>query len=107
MHKISYLMFSFYLVCDYVPMDGPVKARGKTVRSHKNVEDFETCTKFCDENSKCKSFLHDSKKKNCILKDLLLTGSEPIVKKNKIFYSVYKICDKGTKSSLMFRSRAF
>ena len=90
-------MFLFYLECDFVPMDGPVKARGKTVRNYKNVVDFETCTKFCDDNAKCKSFLYDSKKKNCILKDLQLTGLEPIVKKNKIFYSVYKICDKGIK----------
>lgn len=78
-------------------MEGPTKGnnRGKSVKTHKNVEDFQKCTKFCDENSKCKSFLYDSKKKTCALKDLLLTGTEPIVKNNTIFYSVYKKCNEG------------
>ena len=83
-------------------MEGPTKGnnRGKSVKTHKNVEDLKMCTKFCDENSKCKSFLYDSKKKTCALKDLLLTGTEPIVKKNTVFYSVYKKCNEGKKSSL-------
>ena len=78
-------------------MDGPTMGnnRGKTVKAHKEVEDFKTCSKLCDENEKCQSFLFHTNQKVCTLKDLLLTGTEKIVKNNKVFYSVYKLCNEG------------
>ena len=69
--------------------------RGKTVKAHKEISDLETCTSLCDENTKCKSLLYHSEKKICTLKDKLLDGSEQIVKKNKIFFSVFKSCRQG------------
>ena len=78
-------------------MDGPTlgKNRGKTVKTHKDIIDLKGCTDLCDKNSKCQSLLYHAKNKVCTLKDLSLTGSEEIVKKNKIFYSVYKTCKIG------------
>ena len=76
-------------------MDGPTMGnnRGKTVKAHKEIADFKTCSDLCSENAKCQSFLFHSKDKVCTLKDLLLIGTEPIVKKNKVYYSVYKVCE--------------
>ena len=78
-------------------MAGPTMGnnRGKTVKGHKQISDLETCTNLCDENTKCNSLLFDSKKKTCMLKDKVLDGSEQIVKKNKIFFSVFKSCREG------------
>ena len=78
-------------------MAGPTMEnnRGKTVKSHKQISDLETCTRLCDEDTKCKSLLYNSKKKACTLKDKLLDGSEEITKKNKIFFSVIKSCREG------------
>ena len=38
-------------------MDGPTMGnnRGKTVKSHKQISDLETCTTLCDEDTKCTS----------------------------------------------------
>ena len=89
--------FALYLECSYTPMDGPTMGnnRGKTVKSHKQISDLQTCTALCDEETKCESLLYHSEKKICTLKDKLLDGSEQIVKKNKVFFSVFKSCREG------------
>ena len=82
-------------------MEGPTESdnRGKGIGFHKDVESLEACIELCKANEKgCESFLYESNKKTCALKDLILTGSEPIVKKNKIYFSVYKTC-KGNNIS--------
>ena len=78
-------------------MEGPTMGnnRGKTIKTHKDILDLKGCTDLCDESSKCESLLYHSNNKVCTLKDLSLTGSEQIVKKNKIFFSVYKTCKEG------------
>ena len=89
--------FALNLECSYSRMDGPTLTnnRGKTVKAHKEISDLETCTSLCDEHTKCKSLLFHSKQKACTLKDKLLDGSEPIVKKNKSFFSVFRSCRQG------------
>ena len=85
-------------LCTFTQMEGPTEQdnRGKGVGTHKEVESLEACIELCKANEKgCESFLYDSNKKTCALKDLVLTGSEPIVKKNKIYFSVYKTCKEG------------
>ena len=83
--------------CTYVPMDGPTLSnnRGKGVGSHKDIAELKECTDLCDQNNKCQSVLYHAKNKVCTLKDLILTGSEEITKKNKNYYSVYKACKEG------------
>ena len=78
-------------------MDGPTMKnnRGKTVQSHKNISDLETCTSLCDEDTRCKSLTYYSTKKFCSLKDKLLDGSEPIEKKSKTYFSVFRSCREG------------
>ena len=78
-------------------MEGPTQLdkRGKTVATHKAIETWKDCTELCEGNQKCHSFLYHVKNKVCTLKDLALTGSEPIVKKNPNFFSVYKFCKEG------------
>ena len=79
-------------------MEGPTEKdnRGKGVGTHNEVESLEACIELCKASEEgCESFLYDSNKKICTLKDLVLTGSEPIVKKNKIYFSVYKTCKEG------------
>ena len=85
-------------------MDGPTMGnnRGKTVKSHKQISHLDTCTSLCDEDTKCKSLLYHSKQKVCTLKDKLLDGSEQIVKKNKIFFSVFKSCREGNHFYIYF-----
>ena len=74
-------------------MLGPIKGnKGKGVGMHKNIKDIQACSDLCIKNGKCKSFLYGSNKK-CALKDKELTGSEPLVKKNQYWYSVYLTCD--------------
>ena len=79
-------------------MGGRVKNKGKAVGWHKNAKTFDACVKMCNNNSKCKSFVYGKNTKGivCGLKDLALTGSEPLQKKDKILYSAYKICEFGT-----------
>ena len=78
-------------------MEGPTQKdnRGKGVGTHKEIETLMDCTELCEKNERCQSFLYHAKNKVCTLKDLVLTGSEPIEKKNPNFFSVYKSCREG------------
>ena len=78
-------------------MEGPVgkDKRGNPVVTHSDVSDIKTCTNLCDKNEKCQSILFSSKNKKCNLKDIHLTGSEPITKKNENMFSVYRTCKEG------------
>ena len=78
-------------------MEGPVikDNRGNPVGTHNDIADFPSCGKICDKNEKCQSILFNRKNKKCNLKDALLTGSEPIPKKNENMFSVFKTCQEG------------
>ena len=79
-------------------MEGPTEKdnRGKTIgKNHENVETLNDCFDLCKETENCESLLYHSKKKQCTLKDLILDGTEAIVKKNSIYFSVYKECREG------------
>ena len=79
-------------------MEGPTEKdnRGKTIgKNLENVETLKDCIDLCKETEKCESLLYHSNKKQCTLKDLKLDGTEAIVKKNPIYFSVYKECREG------------
>ena len=78
-------------------MEGPTKKnnRGKGVGTHKEIETLNDCTKLCEGNKNCYSFLYHAYDKVCKLKDLVLTGSEPIEEENPNFFTVYKTCREG------------
>ena len=76
-------------------MLGPIKeSKGKPVGWHKAIKSIQGCMDLCTKNEKCKSFLYGTSG-NCALKDKQLNGSEPLLKKNKDWYSVYVTCEKG------------
>ena len=81
------------LKCEYIQMEGPTetKNRGKTIgKTHENIVHLNGCIDLCKRTMKCESFLYHTNKKQCTLKELKLSGSEPIVKKNSIYFSVFK-----------------
>ena len=59
------------------------------------------CEKLCDENEKCNSLAHCTKKQKCYLFDKKLKGSEPRRDPNGCFTS-YKKCKNGNIQSLMY-----
>ena len=85
------------LECTYASMEGPVSKddRGNPVGTHNDVSDIKSCGKLCDKNENCQSILFSRKNQKCNLKDVLLTGSEPIPKKNENMFSVYRTCKEG------------
>lgn len=79
-------------------MEGPTETnnRGKTIeKTHKNIKNLNGCIDLCKKTKKCESLLYHTTKKQCTLKDLKLDGSESIVKKNSIYFSVFKTCREG------------
>ena len=79
-------------------MEGPLKGnRGKSTGSLKPAT-FEECEAACIANEECKSLIYSKGKEECSLKQLELTGTEEIGKKNPNFFSAYKVCEIGTYS---------
>ena len=79
-------------------MEGPTETnnRGKTIGGNRNnIETLNDCIDLCKQTEECESLLYHTNKKQCTLKDLKLGATEPIVKKNPIYYSVYKTCREG------------
>ena len=79
-------------------MEGPTEIgkRGKTIgKTRGNVETLNDCFDLCQETEKCESLLYHRKNKQCTLTDSKLDGTEAIVKKNSIYFSVYKECREG------------
>ena len=97
--KCNYISVPFLVStrCSFKKMGGRVKNIGKAVGWNKNSKTFESCVKTCNKNPKCKSFIYGKNKKGivCGLKDIVLTGSEPLRKKDETLYSAYKVCELG------------
>ena len=97
-NSIYFSVFKTCRKCDYNQMEGPTETnnRGKTIgKTHMNIRKLNDCIDLCKKTVKCESLLYHTKTKKCTLKDLKLRGSEPIVKKNSIYFSVFKTCRKG------------
>ena len=75
-----------------MPLAVEIKYLGSVV-ADKHIGSVQDCVKKCKEINACQNFVYAKHKKECYLKDGILTGSEPVRAWTKQF-SVYKSCNR-------------
>ena len=79
-----------------LPLAVEVKYLGNIV-GDKHLGSVDDCIKKCKEIKECQNFVYAKHKKECYLKDGILTGSEPVRAWTQQF-SVYKSCNQPSKA---------